>query len=192
MSLIGFEDFYTNLIDRRPAKLAGLSFVDVNRNGSKESGEPDVWQRQNISRARMIGIELESIMTLAPGWTWTHTTTWTRGTDSTLGVPLTRIPPLNGYSRITWQANRKVWLEAAALAGSSQHRLAPADITDARIGPGGTGGYGVMHLRAGFSRTILSGLSIALENVTNKRYRFHGSGIDRPGRNLVIGYTRTL
>jgi len=70
--------------------------------------------------------------------------------------------------------------------------LAPADKTDIRIGPGGTAGYAVFHLRAGLSRSALAGLSVSLENVTNRRYRLHGSGIDRPGTNLVVGYARAF
>lgn len=117
--------------------------------------------------------------------------TWTRGTDTTWKIPLTRIPPLNGISRLTWQAKRTVWIEAVLIAAASQHRLAPADKTDIRIGADGTAGFGVAHLRAGFNgSSMLAGFSVALENVTNKQYRFHGSGFDRPGANLIVNYRR--
>lgn len=31
---------------------------------------------------------------------------------------------------------------------------------------------------------------VALENVTNQRYRFHGSDFYRPGTSLIVGYSR--
>ncbi len=190
VSVVAFDDAYRDLIDRRPGTMRGLSFVDVNGNGLQDRGEPDVWQRQNISRARVRGLEVDGMILLAEGWTWSSGATWTRGTDVTLAVPLTRIPPVNGHSRLTWQARRWMWVEAAMIAGMDQKRLAPADKTDTRIGPNGTAGFGALHLRAGFSGRLLSGLSVSLENVTNQRYRFHGSGFDRPGINLVVGYSR--
>jgi outer membrane receptor protein involved in Fe transport len=116
--------------------------------------------------------------------------TWTHGTDLSLSQPLTRIPPFYGASRLTWQPRKLLWAEAALLAASGQHRLSAADIADIRIGPGGTAGYAVLHLRAGLRGSILSGLSIALENVTNRRYRMHGSGFDSPGIHLIVGYER--
>jgi hemoglobin/transferrin/lactoferrin receptor protein len=187
-----FQDYYRDLIDRAPALLNGLPYLDLNANGKKDGQEQDIFQRQNISRAAVNGFEIEAMIEVAEGWTWTHTTTWTRGTDRSLGEPLTRIPPLNGASRITWQTKRPYWFEAAAVGASPQHRLAPADRTDIRIGPGGTAGYLVFHLRAGFSRTVLAGLSLALENLTDRQYRLHGSGLDRSGRNLVVGYARSF
>lgn len=190
VSVVAFDDAYRDLIDRRPGTLNGLSFLDSNGNGVKDRGELDVWQRQNISRARVRGVEVDGMLTLAEGWTWSSGGTWTRGTEVTLGVPLTRIPPLNGYSRLTWQVRRSVWVEAAMIAGMDQRRLAPADKTDWRVGPNGTAGFGALHCRAGFSGGILAGFSVAVENVTNQRYRFHGSGFDRPGINLVVGYVR--
>lgn len=190
VSFVFFNDRYRDLIDRGPALLNGLSYLDRNNNGRKDSGEEDIYQRQNISRARVAGTEVEAMLNLAEGWTLTQFLTWTRGTDVTLDQPLTRIPPLNGASRLTWQSRRALWIEGALVAASSQHRLAPADKTDIRIGPGGTAGYAALHLRAGFNRSFLAGFSVSLENVTNRQYRFHGSGLDRPGINLIVGYVR--
>lgn len=192
MSLVTFRDRYHDLIDRVPSLLNGLPFLDRNNNGIKDGAEEAIYQRRNINRATVCGVEFEAMMNVADGWTWSNYMTWTRGTDVSLGQPLTRIPPLNGASRLTWQSKRAIWIEGALLAATGQRRLAPADKTDIRIGPDGTAGYAVVHLRAGLRRSFLSGLSVALENLTNRRYRFHGSGIDRPGINLVVGYGRAF
>ena len=189
-SVVVFEDRYRDLIDRAPVLFRGLGFVDQNGNGIKDGREPDVFQRRNISRADVHGVELEAMVNLTERWTWTQTATWTRGTDLSIHEPMTRIPPLNGASRLTWQSARTVWVEGALVAATGQHRLGRADKSDWRIGPGGTAGYAVVHLRLGLRRSPLAGLSVALENVTNRRYRLHGSGFDRAGINLVLGYTR--
>lgn len=192
VGFVFFNDRYRDFIDRGPALLNGLPFLDRNYNGVRDANEEEIFQRQNINSAQVSGVELDAMFNLADGWTWTQYVTWTRGTDTGLGQPLTRIPPLNGASRLTWQSRRLLWAEGALIAASAQHRLAPADKTDVRIGPEGTAGYTVVHLRAGLRQTFLSGLSVALENVTNRRYRFHGSGLDRPGVNLIISYVRAF
>ena len=38
----------------------------------------------------------------------------------------------------------------------------------------------------------LGPVTVALENLTNKSYRWHGSGIDAPATNPVLGITRSL
>jgi iron complex outermembrane receptor protein/hemoglobin/transferrin/lactoferrin receptor protein len=191
-SIVAFEDRYRDFIDRAPATWNGLPYVDLNGNGKRDSSDPAVYQRQNISRTSVNGLELDAVVKLSNSWTWSHMTTWTRGTDTSASQPLTRIPPLNGASRITWNSSFPVWVEGALVAATAQRRLAPADKTDIRIGPLGTPGYAVFHLRAGLHRTFLAGLTVAWENITNRRYRLHGSGIDRPGSNLVLGYTRAF
>ena len=44
-------------------------------------------------------------------------------------------------------------------------------------------------LRAGWHLDERTDLSIALENVTDVDYRVHGSGQNRPGRNLILSLT---
>lgn len=191
-SFVMFEDRYKDLIDRAPAAWNGLPYVDSNGNGRQDTGEPAVYQRQNISEASVRGFEFNAVFKLSDSWTWSQLATWTRGTDTGAMKPLTRIPPLNGASRITWSPPFPFWVEGALIMASAQHRLAPADATDIRIGPLGTPGYAVFHLRAGLRRTPLAGLTVAWENVTNRRYRMHGSGLDRPGSSLILGYTRAF
>ena len=138
---------------------------------------------QNIAGANVRGIEFESMINIAEGWTWTHSTTWTLGNHIVASTPLTQIPPLNGHSRLTWQPKRTLWVECAVVAAAAQRRLF-------RVGPTVTPGFGIMHLRAGLSGSIFNGLTLVLENVSDKRYRMPGSSVDRPGANLLVVYTR--
>lgn len=91
-----------------------------------------------------------------------------------------------------WRRRSGKWVEAYTVLAGAQHRLSPADLTDPRILPGGTPGFATANLRGGLPVKGLGTLTIGLENLTNKLYRWHGSGIDAPGTNLVLGITRSL
>jgi len=70
-------------------------------------------------------------------------------------------------------------------------------VQDRVLGPGvssapwfiSTPGYVVFHLRAGFDLTERSSLGVVVENLLDKNYRGHGSGIDGPGRGLMARYS---
>ena len=106
-------------------------------------------------------------------------------------VPLSRIAPLTGGATLRWQSRRGrrrgLWAEAGIVAASRQDRLSPRDrLDDTRIPPGGTPGYTVATLRAGLEFRPGLEAALRLENVTDEDYRIHGSGINEPGRSLVL------
>jgi len=100
-------------------------------------------------------------------------------------VPLSRIPPLNGTVEARWSSPVGVYLGAGLRWALTQDRLAITDRSDARIPMGGTPGYAVFDLRAGYrlSRTVL--LAVVLENAGDAAYRTHGSSINGPERGLL-------
>ena len=72
-------------------------------------------------------------------------------------------------------------------AADDADKLSADDARDTqRIPPGGTPGYVVWNVRAGM--TVCDGLeaTLAVENVLDEDYRIHGSGVNEPGRNLVL------
>jgi hemoglobin/transferrin/lactoferrin receptor protein len=50
----------------------------------------------------------------------------------------------------------------------------------------------VAHLRTGFRLTPALSVHVALENILDKDYRIHGSGVNEPGRNLVLSAAATF
>jgi outer membrane receptor protein involved in Fe transport len=50
----------------------------------------------------------------------------------------------------------------------------------------GTDGWTTLGLRAGTPITEQLQLRVALENILDARYRYHGSGFDAPGRNAAV------
>ena len=55
-----------------------------------------------------------------------------------------------------------------------------------RINPMGTAGWGTLNLLLDWQATTSLQLGLRLENLMDKAYREHASGIDAPGRNLGI------
>lgn len=99
-----------------------------------------------------------------------------------------RMPPAAGFAGVRWaEPEGKYWAELVATMARHQRRLSPGDVADTqRIPPGGTPGYTVATLRGGLKATDRITLSGAVENLTNKDYRVHGSGQNEAGTNFVI------
>jgi hemoglobin/transferrin/lactoferrin receptor protein len=97
--------------------------------------------------------------------------------------------PLMAQIGLRWEsADTKWWAEGVLTLARHQDRLSLGDQTDTqRIPPGGTHGYHVYTVRAGWKPTAFLDLYAACENITNEDYRIHGSGINEPGTNFVIG-----
>ncbi|MEO1271306.1 MAG: TonB-dependent receptor, partial [Myxococcota bacterium] len=107
-------------------------------------------------------------------------------------VPLSRIPPLNGTVEGLWRSNTGFYLGVGYRWATLQDRLAISDQSDDRIPLGGTPGFSVLDLRAGYRHDPYLLVSGVLENVTDEAYRYHGSSVNGAGRglifNLEVGY----
>ena len=145
-----------------------------------------VVQNRNLTRLDLRGVEA--------GLRWRGervdayaTATWTRGDESMDGTrdPADRIPPLFGRAGAVWHGDA-LTLEAYSLYAGAQKRLSPRDRVDPRIDPRGTAGWATFNLRLEWR--VVDRLSLALrgENLGDRRYREHGSGLDEPGRNLIL------
>ncbi len=150
-------------------------------------------QSRNILRQELRGVEagLE--------WPWSEQTRlrasllYTRGEERTAERvdPADRIPPLSGALALK-HALAGGEIEVASRFARRQERLSPRDRVDPRIDPRGTAGFAVLdlHWRRPLGRR--SQLILRLDNVLDKRYREHGSGLDAPGRSfgvvLDLGY----
>jgi hemoglobin/transferrin/lactoferrin receptor protein len=100
--------------------------------------------------------------------------------------PVSRLMPMTFAGTARWQ-NGPWWLGATLILAAKADRLATQDRVDIeRIPPGGTPGYAVYGLRGGWNAGQRFTLTAALENLSNKDYRIHGSGLNEPSRNLVL------
>jgi len=102
-------------------------------------------------------------------------------------LPLSRVPPLNGLAEAGWRGGSTGLYAFAALRWArAQTRLALADQADVRIPIGGTPGYVVVDLRAGYRLDPYLLLAVVFENVGDAAYRNHGSSVNGPGRGVSM------
>ena len=176
----------------------------------------DVFVFDNVDEAQIQGIEFAGLIPLQASWSIYGNATLTRGKVLVLGGEspdstkpweerIRREPPLNGTSGIRWHPSAGRFSgEFFVRAAAEQRRLNRSDIRDPRI-PGttrdtgevefdsdgeaigqGSPGWFTLNLRGGMQVTEYSRLTLALENLLNKRYREHGSGINAPGFNVIV------
>ena len=101
-----------------------------------------------------------------------------------LTVPADRIPPLNGRVGFAFNPGHGLRLEPYVDFAGEQDRLSPRDASDPRINPAGTPRWATFNLLLSWQANQLLELGLRLENLADKNYREHGSGIDAAGRNL--------
>jgi len=144
------------------------------------------------------GVELEGSWRFHPQWTLTGFASWQEGRSETPAFiggptverPMTRQLPLTGSLALRWTSeSEKYWVEGRVLAANKEDRITPADqaADNQRIPTGGTPGYIVTSLRAGWQVNERLHLTAALENLLDDDYRNHGSGQNEPGFGAVCG-----
>ena len=121
-----------------------------------------------------------------------------------------REPPLNGIFGIQWEPlTTQFWATLFVRAAAEQRRLNRSDIRDPRIpgktrdleGPtsvefddngnavdAGTPGWWTVNIRGGVKLYEYTRLTLALENLLDRRYRPHGSGVNAPGFNVSLSW----
>lgn len=148
-----------------------------------------VVQNQNIANATLYGLEAGGEFDLSETAMLRAVLNYTRGEEQEADSGTTsgdRIPPLNGAvaMRVALGDDFRIepWVEFAA----EQDRLSPRDVRDSRIDPDGTPGWATLNIKTSWRSAAGWDLTLAMENILDKRYRIHGSGIDAPGRNFSL------
>jgi outer membrane receptor protein involved in Fe transport len=172
LSLFAYNTRLNDQIERVESTYNGSDYID----GEK------VYKKENISKSNISGIEFESGIKIDPHFSFINNITWTYGKNLENDEPMRRIPPLNGKLALQY-SNSKFFAETEYLFAAKQERLSQGDIDDHRIPKGGTPGWNIVNLKAGYSWKIIS-LNAGLQNIFNQAYRLHGSGIDGFGRSF--------
>lgn len=148
-----------------------------------------VVRAENIGKVTLYGIETGARYVAEGPWEAYGVLNWTRGEDDLPGgghQPADRVPPLNGRAGLRVQPAPAVELETYALFAAEQDRLSDRDVGDPRIDPEGTPGWATLNLRAAWRPRENLELEVVVENVLDKRYREHGSGLDARGLNGAL------
>jgi outer membrane receptor protein involved in Fe transport len=154
----------------------------------------DITQSRNVASADIWGVELGGRMALSGQATAELVLNYVRGEqedESGTTVPGDRIPPFNGRLSIDYEWSPSVRIEPYLQFAAGQDRLSPRDERDTRIDPDGTPGWMTVNLRTEWDVNERWRLAATLENLLDKRYRVHGSGVDAVGRNLFVSLQAT-
>jgi hemoglobin/transferrin/lactoferrin receptor protein len=152
----------------------------------------------NATDSEIYGIECEAAWRFHPQWTLSGFAAWQEGEVEAplfIGGPLERksLPrplPLTGSLALRWSATSgKFWLEGRLLGADDEGRITTGDqAADAqRIPTGGTPGYIVSSIHAGWRVNERFDLTCGVENLADQDYRNHGSGQNEPGFNAILG-----
>jgi outer membrane receptor protein involved in Fe transport len=180
----GYVSFIKDFIKRENTLWQGQSEIDGK----------DVVFNVNAGKGFLWGTETSFLLGFSSSFSLSGHATYTWGeerVENGANIPLTRIPPLFGQVKIRYdllkRGKTQGFVEGYVRAAAMQDRLSAEDISDNRIPPGGTPGWWTLNFRAGVLLFSHIRLNLALENVFNKKYKYHASGIYSPGAQVVLG-----
>jgi hemoglobin/transferrin/lactoferrin receptor protein len=182
VTIAGYVTRLSDAIDRISGEYQGDTLFGGRR----------VFRAVNLASATLSGTELSASFERGR-WGGRAQGFWTRGTQETPGgrEAMAKIPPLSGSFALRRAVvpARGMWVEAVARTAGAQRRLASRDLSDTRIQPGGTPAWWTLGLRGGWGAGATRA-SFSLENLGDRGYREHSSGIDAPGRHLWVRLER--
>jgi len=170
---------------------AFVFWTDLQNNIVPISAGANQFRRDNQD-SYIQGVEFDGECLLHGGWSVYGNFWYLYGKNLVTDAPLSRIPPTQGVVGLRWrEPETQCYLALYTWLVARQDRLDPVrDLSDERIPPGGTPGYGTLNVRAGraFGACNQHRLSVSLLNVTDKNYLVHGSGVYGTGFTVRFGY----
>jgi outer membrane receptor protein involved in Fe transport len=149
----------------------------------------NIVQSQNVAAADIYGIEISMHFEMTMALAADLIVNIQRGEQAEpdgAQVPADRMPPLNGRFGLVYQATNDFRIVSYLVFAAGQDRLSPRDVQDARINPAGTPGWVTANISAAWRANDRWHFRAAFENLLDKQYRVHGSGIDAVGLNFVV------
>jgi len=142
-------------------------------------------QTQNSGGETIWGIEFGSRYRLTPQWSLFATGTFTYAEFPISGE--IAIPPFNGVLGVRFEPVPGAYIEPFLRYATFQNRLSDNNLSDRRINPNGTPGFGILNLRAGVPLTAQTTLRLNVNNVFNTSYREFATTLDGPGFGVNLG-----
>ncbi len=153
--------------------------------------------RANVGDGYVNGIELDGTWKPTEPVTLFANGTWMLGEVDTFPTsvsPLTteyidRNMPITVNAGARYDVpDSPLWVFGIVTAADEARFLSTRDAADTqRIPPGGTPGYVVFNLGAGWKFSNNLTMTLTLENITNEDYRVHGSGVNNAGFGAIVG-----
>jgi outer membrane cobalamin receptor len=186
---INFETGYKLKLPKFQANVAGY-YMDLNQLITRVKVEGEfidgyqVYKKENVEEAFITGCEAAVLWKVIQEIDINGSFSYTYGQNVTKDEPLRRIPPLNGKVDTTWSRGN-FFVSGELLFAGKQDRLAAGDKSDNRIPEGGTPGWEIVNLFAGYQWSFVK-IKTGFENIFNEDYRTHGSGINGVGRSAWV------
>lgn len=206
IELTGYYTLFRNAIIKAPYTLNGQDSIVYN--GIKSQ----VLASQNRNKASLFGTQIAITGDLDEHWSFSTSLSYTYGmfeTDPSIPVniyikqangtyaltktatdkkPLDHIPPVFGKTTVQYRWKKgNVELFSLYNGAKKLDKYNPDGEDNAQYAtPTGTPGWLTMNLRASYELTRRLLLQTALENITDRNYRYFASGFSAPGRNLLI------
>ena len=138
---------------------------------STGGGDPNPLQWSNVD-AKLYGIDMGWGATLNSHWSLDGVISYVRGKRDDISDNLYRIAPLNGSATLSYtRANWWVGLEGVAYARQDEVSETNSETESA--------GYGLANLRGGIELMRDLSITAGVENIFDKEYESHLSGINR-------------
>lgn len=181
--------FYTRFEDL----IARFPTGNVNGEGEREV------TKANVGDGHMFGLELGAAWDIDNSWSVFGDLAWIDGDTRTFeqaGGALvddkpSRLAPTSVHAGLRWEPQElSYWGELLVVWAGDADRLSLRDQSDtSRIPLGGTEGHTVLDLRGGWQVSKGWEVLFGIENLADVNYRTHGSGSNRVGRNIYLGFT---
>ena len=188
---INYEVGFKTAFDRLRTQTS-VFWLDIDDNIVSITAAPNTFASANQD-SLVQGVEFFGDYLLTPTWAVYGNFWHTRGTNEVTDAPLSRIPPTQGILGLRYDDPcRNRYFAIYTLMSARQDRLdIVRDITDERIPIGGTPGFATLNARMGrvLGERRQHRLSLSLENITDKAYLVHGSGVLGTGATARLGYS---
>jgi outer membrane cobalamin receptor len=183
LGVSGYVSLLADLIKREETTYEGQLTID----------NKPVARDINGNEGILFGVEGQLGLDLSHGFSTQANLAYTRGDEilpDDTTVPLTRIPPLFGNVGLRYEMPQntfwKGFVETYVRFARQQTRLSEEDEKDARIPEGGTPGWSTWNIAMGYTAWQRVQILLRGENLLNKKYKYHGSGIFGAGTNVIL------
>ena len=196
---------------------AGEALPQLHQDLIREYEGIDVLVFDNVDEAQFQGVELAGLVPIRPEWSVYGNVALLRGEvlkingeapdpEKPWESRIRREPPLNGIIGVQWEPlHTQFWATFFVRAAAEQRRLNRSDIRDPRVQgstrdpaevefddngnavDAGTPGWWTLNIQGGVKLFEYTRLTLAFENLLDRRYRPHGSGVNAPGFNVSVG-----
>jgi hemoglobin/transferrin/lactoferrin receptor protein len=179
-SITFFYSHISNIIESQDDKYNGQSEIELNGVLYK------IKSKQNVGDAFIRGTEVEINISINENLSLYGNLTSTFGHKLYKNEPIGGIPPLFGKLGFTYTM-KDYDFQLYSRFADKQNRLSSDDKDDPRIPKGGTPSWLIANFRSQVNILDYLKFQFSVENIFDLNYRAHGSGINGPGRNFIVG-----